>query len=50
MLAILLTWSTRDILEVAITSVLIVVVMAIMAAVPFIAEYYIDDRRDQLQQ
>jgi len=45
MLAILLSWTARDVLEVAITGVLITVVMAIMAAAPFIAEYYIDDRR-----
>lgn len=45
MLAILLSWTARDLLEVAITGVLITVVMGIMAAVPFIAQYYIDDRR-----
>lgn len=45
MLAILLSWTARDVLEVAITGVLITVAMAIMAAAPFIAEYYIDDRR-----
>ena len=50
MLAILLTWTARDLLEVAITGVLIAVVMAIFAAAPFIAEYYIDDRREAPKQ
>ncbi len=49
MLAILLSWTAGDVLEVAITGVLITVVLGIMAAVPFIAEYYIDDRRDPPQ-
>jgi len=46
MLPIVLSWAARDVLEVVITGVLITVVMAIMAAVPFIAEYYIDDKRE----
>ena len=44
--AIFLTWAARDLLEAAITGVLITVVMAIFAAVPFLAEHYIDDRRE----
>jgi hypothetical protein len=47
MLAIYLTWTSSDIIEVAVTMVLIAVVMACFAAIPFIAEYYIDDRRDE---
>lgn len=50
MLAILLTWAARDLLEVAMTGVLSTVVMAVFAAVPFIAEYYIDDRREPPKQ
>lgn len=50
MLAILLSWTMGDVLEVAITGALITVVMGIMAAVPFIAEYYIDDRREPPRQ
>lgn len=50
MLAILLTYTARDILEVAITGVLITLVMAVIAAVPFIAEYYIDDCREPPQK
>jgi hypothetical protein len=45
--AIYLTWTLGDITEVAVTMVLIAVVMAIIAAIPFIAEYYVDDRRDE---
>ena len=50
MLPIVLSWAARDVLEVVITGVLITVVMAIMAAVPFIAEYYIDDKRETPSQ
>lgn len=46
MLAIVLNWTPREFVEVAITAVLITVVMGIMAAIPFIAEYYVDDRRE----
>jgi hypothetical protein len=46
MLAILLTWSQKDIAEVAVTFGLCVVVMGLMAVVPFIAEYFVDDQRD----
>ena len=47
MLSIYLTWTFRDIFEVGLTMVLIAVVMACFAAIPFVAEYYIDDRRDE---
>lgn len=47
MLAILLTWSQGDIIEMALSFVLIALVMAITAAIPFIAERYIDDRREE---
>jgi hypothetical protein len=50
MLAILLSWTARDLLEVAITAVLATVVMALFAAIPFIAERYIDDRREPPKQ
>jgi hypothetical protein len=46
MLAIYLTWTLGDISEVALTMVLITVVMGIFAAIPFIAERYLDDRRE----
>jgi hypothetical protein len=45
MRSILLTWTLRDISEVALTMALITVVMGIFAAVPFIVERYLDDRR-----
>jgi hypothetical protein len=47
MLAIYLTWTLGDISEVAVTMALIVVLMGCFAAIPFIAEHYIDDRRDE---
>jgi hypothetical protein len=40
-----LTWTARDIIEVVIATVLMLLVMGAMAAIPFIAEYYVDDRR-----
>jgi hypothetical protein len=46
MLAIYLTWTVRDISEVALTIALIVVLMGAFAVVPFLAQYYIDDRRE----
>jgi uncharacterized membrane protein len=46
MLAIYLTWTLRDIVEVAVTMAAITVVMGMFAAVPFIAERYLDDRRE----
>lgn len=49
MLAILLSWTPRDVVEVVITGVLITVLMGIMAAVPFIAEHYVDDREPPLR-
>jgi hypothetical protein len=45
MFPIYLTWALRDIVEVAVTTALITVVMGIFAAVPFIVERYLDDRR-----
>ncbi len=45
MLAIYLTWTLRDIAEVAVTMALITAVLGIFAAVPFIVERYLDDRR-----
>lgn len=50
MLPLVLNWTAREVLEVVVTGVLIVVVMAVIAAVPFIAEYYIDDRRESPRQ
>ena len=44
MLAIFLTWTLGDIVEVAVTMAMIACVMGILAAVPFIAERYLDDR------
>jgi hypothetical protein len=46
LLAIYLTWTTGDILEVALTMVLITVVLGFLAAIPFIAEHFVDERRD----
>jgi biopolymer transport protein ExbB/TolQ len=46
MLAIYLTWTVGDVSEVALTMALIAVVMGIFAAIPFIAEHYLDDRRE----
>jgi hypothetical protein len=46
MLPMYLTWTFRDISEVVLTIALIVVLMGAFAVVPFIAQYYIDDRRD----
>ena len=45
MFPIYLTWTLGDIVEVAVTMALITVVMGILAAVPFIAERYLDDHR-----
>lgn len=41
----LLTWSVGDVLEVAVTAGLIVVVMGVMAAIPFAVQFYIEDVR-----
>ncbi|MEO8457492.1 MAG: hypothetical protein ABI559_06745 [Chloroflexota bacterium] len=46
MLTIFLTWSQKDIIEVAVTFGLCVVVMGIMAAIPFLTEYFVDEQRD----
>ncbi len=46
MFPIYLTWTLGDIVEVAVTMALITVVMGIFAAVPFIAERYVDDHRE----
>jgi hypothetical protein len=46
MLAIYLTWTLSDISEVALTMILITAVLGIFAAIPFIAERYLDDRRE----
>ena len=48
MLLIYLTWTLGDIGEVVLTMVLITIVMGIFAAIPFIAERYLDDRREAL--
>ena len=48
MVAIYLTWTLGDISEVALTMVLITAVMGIFAAIPFIAERCLDDRREPL--
>ena len=45
MFTIYLTWTLGDIVEVAVTMALITVVLGIFAAVPFIAERYLDDHR-----
>jgi hypothetical protein len=44
--AIYLTWTLGDISEVALTMVLIAALLGIFAAIPFIAERYLDDRRE----
>jgi hypothetical protein len=46
MLAIYLTWTARDVLEVVLTMVVITAALGIFAAIPFIAEHFVDDRRD----
>jgi F0F1-type ATP synthase assembly protein I len=46
MLAIYLTWTASDILEVVLTMVMITVAFGIFAAIPFIAERFLDDRHD----
>ena len=46
MLAIYLTWTARDVVEVVLTMVMITVAFGIFAAIPFIAEHFVDDRRD----
>ncbi len=48
MFHIYLTWTLGDIVEVLVTMALITIVMGIFAAVPFIAERYLDDRRKPL--
>jgi hypothetical protein len=48
MFSIYLTWTLGDIGEVALTMVLITAVMGIFATIPFIAERYLDDRREPL--
>ncbi len=49
MLAIYLTWSSGDIIEVTVTAVLILALMGAFVAIPFLAEHYIDDRRDKTE-
>jgi F0F1-type ATP synthase assembly protein I len=44
LLAIYLTWTAGDILEVVLTMIMITVACGIFAAVPFIAEHFVDDR------
>ena len=46
MLAVFLTWTLGDIAEVGVTMVLITAVMGAFVAVPFLAERYLDDRRE----
>jgi|PersoiStandDraft_1058852.scaffolds.fasta_scaffold111079_1 hypothetical protein len=48
MLVIYLAWTLGNISEVAVTMVLIAAVLGIFAAIPFIAERYLDDRRAPL--
>jgi hypothetical protein len=42
----LLTSTPGEVIEVMVTFGLIVVVMAVMLAIPFAVEYYVDDRRE----
>jgi len=41
----LLSWTLGEILEVAVTSGLIVIAMGVMVAIPFAVQFYIEDRR-----
>ncbi len=47
MLAIILTWVARDYIEVVITGALMTVAMAGFIAIPFLAEYFIDEPREK---
>lgn len=42
----LLTSTPGEVIEVVVTFALIVLAMAVMVAIPFAAEYYVDDRRE----
>jgi hypothetical protein len=50
MFVIILAWAARDLIEVFVTGVLVTLLMVAFGAVPFLVEYYIDDRREPPQE
>lgn len=46
MLTVVLALVARDLIEIVVTGVFVTLVMAAFGAIPFVVEYYIDDRRN----